>query len=36
MEFAGHTQAVEGCLDAYATRITGMEAEYVGFFMCHG
>lgn len=24
----GHTQAVEGCLDAYAERYTGMEAEY--------
>ncbi len=23
----GHTQAVEGCLDAYITRYTGMEAE---------
>ena len=29
MNFAGHTQAVEGCLDAYSARITGMEAEYV-------
>lgn len=25
----GHTQAVEGCLDAYIARYTGMEAEYV-------
>lgn len=25
----GHTQAVEGCLDAYAGRVVGMEAEYV-------
>lgn len=25
----GHTQAVEGCLDAYVTQYTGMEAEYV-------
>jgi galactonate dehydratase len=24
----GHTQAVEGCLDAYIERYTGMEAEY--------
>ena len=23
----GHTQAVEGCLDAYRERIVGMEAE---------
>jgi galactonate dehydratase len=23
----GHTQAVEGCLDAYTTKFTGMEAE---------
>jgi galactonate dehydratase len=23
----GHTQAVEGCLDAYIERYTGMEAE---------
>lgn len=23
----GHTQAVEGCLDAYGLRIVGMEAE---------
>ena len=23
----GHTQAVEGCLDAYAQRYTGMDAE---------
>lgn len=27
----GHTQAVEGCLDAYSARITGMEAECVQF-----
>jgi galactonate dehydratase len=25
----GHTQAVEGCLDAWAERYTGFEAEYV-------
>jgi len=25
----GHTQAVEGCLDAWITKYTGMEAEYV-------
>lgn len=24
----GHTQAVEGCLDAYIDRYTGMDAEY--------
>lgn len=24
----GHTQAVEGCLDAYRSRVIGMEAEY--------
>jgi galactonate dehydratase len=24
----GHTQAVEGCLDAYRSRLIGMEAEY--------
>lgn len=24
----GHTQAVEGCLDAYTARIIGMDAEY--------
>lgn len=24
----GHTQAVEGCLDAYRARLIGMEAEY--------
>ena len=24
----GHTQAVEGCLDAYIERYTGMEAKY--------
>lgn len=24
----GHTQAVEGCLDSYTTRLIGMEAEY--------
>lgn len=24
----GHTQAVEGCLDAYIERYTGMDAEY--------
>jgi len=23
----GHTQAVEGCLDAYTKRVVGMEAE---------
>lgn len=28
-DHSGHTQAVEGCLDAYVSRITGMEAEYV-------
>jgi galactonate dehydratase len=26
----GHTQAVEGCLDAWFDRYKGMEAEYVG------
>lgn len=26
----GHTQAVEGCLDAWAERYVGFEAEYVG------
>lgn len=25
----GHTQAVEGCLDAYTSRIVGMEGECV-------
>lgn len=25
----GHTQAVEGCLDAWFERYSGMEAEYV-------
>jgi len=25
----GHTNAVEGCLDAYIKRIVGLEAEYV-------
>jgi galactonate dehydratase len=25
----GHTQAVEGCLDAWAERYVGFEAEYV-------
>jgi galactonate dehydratase len=25
----GHTQAVEGCLDAYIERCTGMDAEWV-------
>jgi galactonate dehydratase len=25
----GHTNAVEGCLDAYVKRIVGFEAEYV-------
>jgi galactonate dehydratase len=25
----GHTQAVEGCLDAWISQYTGMEAEYV-------
>jgi L-alanine-DL-glutamate epimerase-like enolase superfamily enzyme len=25
----GHTQAVEGCLDAWAERYVGLEAEYV-------
>lgn len=24
----GHTQAVEGCLDSYRSRLVGMEAEY--------
>lgn len=24
----GHTQAVEGCLDAWITRYSGLEAEY--------
>jgi galactonate dehydratase len=27
----GHTQAVEGCLDAYIERYTGMESECVDF-----
>jgi L-alanine-DL-glutamate epimerase-like enolase superfamily enzyme len=27
----GHTQAVEGCLDAWAERYVGLEAEYVVF-----
>jgi galactonate dehydratase len=27
----GHTQAVEGCLDAYTEKIVGMEAEFVVF-----
>lgn len=35
----GHTQAVEGCLDAWIDRYTGLEAEYVGqqpaFFFLH-
>lgn len=25
----GHTQAVEGCLDAWAERYVGFEAEYI-------
>jgi galactonate dehydratase len=25
----GHTQAVEGCVDAWAERYVGLEAEYV-------
>ncbi len=25
----GHTNAVEGCLDAYRERVLGLEAEYV-------
>lgn len=25
----GHTQAVEGCLDAYIEKFTGMEAKHV-------
>lgn len=25
----GHSQAVEGCLDAYTERIVGMEAKFV-------
>jgi galactonate dehydratase len=25
----GHTQAVEGCLDAYTARVVGLEAECV-------
>ena len=25
----GHTQAVEGCLDAWSDQYTGLEAEYV-------
>ena len=28
----GHSQAVEGCLDAYRDRIVGMEAEYVSLY----
>jgi L-alanine-DL-glutamate epimerase-like enolase superfamily enzyme len=28
----GHTQAVEGCLDAYIERYTGMDAEHVPIF----
>lgn len=27
----GHTQAVEGCLDAWAERYVGFEAEYIPF-----
>jgi galactonate dehydratase len=29
----GHTQAVEGCLDAYRERIIGLDAEHVFFFL---
>jgi galactonate dehydratase len=29
----GHTQAVEGCLDAYRERILGLDAEYVLLFI---
>jgi len=27
----GHTQAVEGCLDAWIARYIGFEAEYVSY-----
>jgi galactonate dehydratase len=27
----GHSQAVEGCLDAYRERILGVDAEYAPF-----
>lgn len=30
----GHTQAVEGCLDAYAERYIGMEAKYAMCILC--
>lgn len=29
----GHTQAVEGCLDAWIERYTGLEAEYMTEYM---
>lgn len=29
----GHTQAVEGCLDAWFEKFTGHEAEYVRAFL---
>jgi galactonate dehydratase len=28
----GHTQAVEGCLDAWAERYVGFEAEYASLY----
>lgn len=30
----GHTQAVEGCLDALIQRFAGFEAEYMNLFHC--
>ena len=27
----GHTEAVEGCLDAFTKRFVGWEAEYISF-----
>jgi galactonate dehydratase len=32
----GHTQTVEGCLDAYTTRIVGLEAEFVSYILSGG
>lgn len=31
----GHTQAVEGCLDAWIAQYTGMEAKSVAYFLRH-
>lgn len=31
----GHTQAVEGCLDAWIAQYTGMDAEYIKRCLFH-